>query len=115
MWPSRQRRQGQNRGQRPAVGLLSGAAWYGLTASEWYQAKTTDLIQSVFLSAAAGRWDGRIIIEALFQLAHPTRLHIPQFHIWSRLPPHLKELNNLFIPKHQNSLELKNYKSEVNN
>lgn len=24
---------------------------------------------------------------------HPC-LHIPQFHIWSRLPPHLKELNN---------------------
>lgn len=49
-----------------------GLAWYGLTAREWYQAKTTDLIQSVFLSAAAGWWGGRIIIEALFQLAHPT-------------------------------------------
>lgn len=48
-------------------------AWYGLTAREWYKAKTTDPIQSVLLSAAAGWWGGRIIIiEALFQLAHPT-------------------------------------------
>lgn len=47
-------------------------AWYGLPAREWYQAKTTDLIQSVFLSAAAGWWGDRTIIEALFQLAHAT-------------------------------------------
>lgn len=47
-------------------------AWYGLTAREWYQAKTTDLIQSALLSAAAGWWGGRIIIEVLFQLALPT-------------------------------------------
>lgn len=43
---------------------------------EWYQAKTTDLIESVFLSAAAGWWGGRIIMEALFQLAHPTPFSI---------------------------------------
>lgn len=48
-------------------------AWYGLTGREWYQAKTTDLIESVFLCAAAGWWGGgTTIIEALFQLAHPT-------------------------------------------
>lgn len=58
------------KGQQGAYCL--GPAWYGLTAREWYQPKTTDLIQSVFLSAAAGWWGGRIIIEALFQLAHPT-------------------------------------------
>lgn len=50
-----------------------GPAWYGLSAAEWYQAKTTDLIESVLISAAAGRWGGTIIIEeALFEPARPT-------------------------------------------
>lgn len=74
-------------------------AWYNPTATEWYQAKTTALIQfpSVFLCAAAGWRGGRTIMEALFlQSPHPN-LHIPQFHIWRRLPPHLRELNNFSL------------------
>lgn len=69
-------------------------AWYGLTAGEWYQASTTDLIQSVFLCAAAG-WcnNNRSLVSFLPPPPHPG-LHIPQFHIWSHLPPHLTELNN---------------------
>lgn len=52
--------------------IVCRPAWYDHSARDWYQAKTTDFIQSVFLSAAAGWWGGRKIIEALFQLAHPT-------------------------------------------
>lgn len=71
-------------------------AWYNPTATEWYQAKTTASFSPTLcpcVQLPMVEWQNNNGGLVSVQSPHPS-LHSPQFHIWRRLPPHLRELNN---------------------
>lgn len=105
---------GQNRGQRPAVGLLflCGGGGPGLVRPEWYQAETTGLIQSASylqLLDWCGSNNGGLVWAASTSLNFTSGDVCPPH---THTHTHLKELNNhsltsWLVPKHQISPQTK--------
>lgn len=90
-------------------------AWYNPTATEWYQAKTTALIQfhSEFLCAAAGWWGGRTIMEALFPYNHPSTTSVSLRFTSGDVCPHTSE-SQITTHPHRSSLRKKREQSRKN-